>query len=69
MADMFYTLLIIWILWRIFGSSRVKTYVFNQHNYTPPKKKDDDVRVSYKKKKDSGASKDDGEYIDYEEIK
>jgi hypothetical protein len=69
MADMFYTLLIIWILWRIFGSSSVKRYVFNQHNHYQPKKKEDDVKVSYNKKSTGRKADDEGEYIDFEEIK
>jgi len=68
MGDFFYAILIVWILWRIFGGS-TKTYVFNQHNHTPPKKKESDVKVSYKKKDDVGKGNDEGEYIDYEEIK
>jgi hypothetical protein len=68
MADVFYTILIVWVLWRILGGS-TRTYVFHKHSHTTQQaKKDGDVSVSYKKpeekKPDSG-----GEYIDYEEIK
>jgi hypothetical protein len=67
MADIFYTILILWVLWRIFGGS-TRTYVFHKHTHTTQQKKENDVSVSYKKpeekKSDNG-----GEYIDYEEIK
>jgi hypothetical protein len=67
MADVFYTILIVWVLWRIFGSSG-KTVVFHQHHHAP-KKNEGDVSVSYKKDEAKSASGDKGEYIDYEEIK
>jgi hypothetical protein len=68
MADIFYTLLIIWVLWRIFGGS-AKSYVFHHHTHTTQKKKDGDVSVSYKKPDENGKPDKGGEYIDYEEIK
>jgi hypothetical protein len=70
MADIFYTLLIIWVLWRIFGGA-TKTYVFHQHRHQhdPPKKREGDVSVTYKKEEKKNKSGDSGEYIDYEEIK
>ena len=67
MADVFYTILVVWVLWRIFGGT-TKTYVFNQRNHTPPKK-EGDVSVSYKKQEDKEKHDDGGEYIDYEEVK
>jgi hypothetical protein len=68
MADVFYTILIVWVLWKIFGSSG-RTYVFNQHNNTAPKKKEGDVSVSHKAESNKSKDGDKGEYIDYEEIK
>jgi hypothetical protein len=67
MADVFYTILVVWVLWKIFGGS-AKTYVFHQHNNAPPKK-DGNVSVSYKKTEDKGKADGGGEYIDYEEVK
>ena len=66
MADVFYTILIVWVLWKIFGKSSVKTYSSNHQQAS--KKKEGETTVSYDKKKNNKQN-DDGEYIDYEEIK
>jgi len=68
MRDVFYTLLVIWILWRIIDAvNSTKSRSRNQQaqndgrvgettiSYTPPERQ---------KKK----SPDDGEYVDYEEV-
>lgn len=69
MKDVFYTLLVIWVVWRIIdGLNAARTRSRNQQassngregettiSYTPPERT---------KKK----SPDDGEYVDYEEVK
>ena len=68
MADVFYTILVVWVLWRIFGGSSAKTQQFNQHNYTQPRRPEGEVKITSQKKSEKG-SRDDGEYVDYEEIK
>lgn len=69
MADIFYTILIIWVLWRIFGGS-VKTHVVHHHQYKQPDKKDGEIRISsYDKKDEKEKTRNEGEYVDYEEIK
>jgi hypothetical protein len=73
MQEIFFTILVVWILFRIFGRAKVAhTYTFTQNNYNKPEeKKKEDVKVDYippaggQKKKDG----DDGEYVDYEEVK
>jgi hypothetical protein len=67
MADVFYTILVVWVLWKIFGRSSVKTQVFH-HHYTETKK-EGEIKISKvpdarKKSPDS-----EGEYTDYEEVK
>ncbi len=74
MRDVFFTLLVIWVLWRIFGSfSRSKgSFTFNtqNNNYSEPKKKEGEVTLD---NPNLGASKKNknevGEYVDFEEIK
>ena len=68
MADLFYTVLIIWVLWRIFGSS-ARTTVFNKHSYNPPTKQEGEVTITSTSKTDQDKNTDKGEYVDYEEIK
>jgi hypothetical protein len=66
MKDIFYTILVAWIVWRIYMSfSRSKSTTQN----TSSSKKDGKTTVDFipqnKKKKDF----DDGDYVDYEEVK
>lgn len=72
MRDFFYTLLIVWILYKIFGKARIVHSSFTnvQNNYPPPEqKKEGEIKVECisdqeKKKKDNNI-----EDVDYEEIK
>jgi hypothetical protein len=46
MADLFYTVVVIWLLWRIFGGT-TKHHVFHQHRYEKPeKKKEGEITVT-----------------------
>ncbi len=67
MADIFYNVLIIWVLWQIFGRSR--THVIHHHQYSQPKSKDGEVRISQQNTTQKTKSKDEGEYVDFEEVK
>ena len=73
MQEIFFTILVIWILFRIFGrTSFTTTYTFNQNNYHPrEEKKKDDVKIDHIPRKDEQKKKggDEGEYTDFEEIK
>jgi len=66
MADIFYTILIVWVLWRIFGSSSVKTHVFH-HNFSETKK-EGEVKVSRISEREKKSSDNAGEYVDYEDL-
>ena len=68
MADLFYTVLIIWVLWRIFGGSS-KSTVYQRQQYEQPKKQEGEVTISATSKADQQKSAERGEYVDYEEIK
>ena len=66
MKDVFYTILVVWILWRIFASFS-KSKPTNQT--TSSSKKDGETTVDFipnsKKKKEFN----EGDYVDYEDIK
>lgn len=64
MADVFYTILIVYVLWRIFGGT-TKSHVY--HHYTPPKN-EGDVTVSQNKKTEIKNPSEHGEYVDFEEL-
>jgi len=67
-ADLFYTILIVWVLWRIFGGS-AKTTVYHKHSYQQPKKEEGEVTISSTTQTDQDKNSDHGEYVDFEEVK
>ncbi|MCU0434896.1 MAG: DUF4834 family protein [Bacteroidia bacterium] len=72
MQELFYTILVGWILWRILSPSRAGNapssgqyyYQQNTHHHHHNKDKVQPPQASQK-----GRNNDDGEYVDYEEIK
>lgn len=66
MRDVFYTILVVWVLWRIVHS--VNAYKRNNTNPSP-----NDTRgkttVDYVPPKKKSVADNEGEYVDYEEIK
>ena len=71
MQEIFFTILVIWILFRIFGRASVAhNYTFTQNNYHKnEEKKKPEVRIDHIEGKSQGKKNDDGEYVDYEEVK
>lgn len=71
MLDLFYTVLIIWVLWKIFGGSR-KVYVYHKNYYrneNPGAGQTAHPPVDQNKKNQSSVPDSVGEYIDFEEVK
>ncbi|MES2837234.1 MAG: DUF4834 family protein [Bacteroidota bacterium] len=78
MQEFLLTLVVVFVLFRIFGKSRVQSstnyYTFNQNNFTKketPKQPDGKVRIDKMPNANSSKSNtnDSGDYVDYEEIK
>jgi hypothetical protein len=68
MRDIFYTVLVVWIIWRIFNSvSNMKTRTSSNGSATA--KRPGETTVDYIPPKNTGKYDDSGEYVDYEEIK
>ena len=69
MRDVFFTILAVWVVYRIWnGIQSVNTRAGN--NPGPgPARKDGSVSVDYIPPKQKNKNDDDGEYVDYEEIK
>lgn len=70
MQELFFTLLIIWLLFRIFGNKTVHrsfTFKMNKHE---AENREEKVKVNYvpPKNKSNADSKTQGEYIDYEDL-
>ena len=72
MRDVFYTILVVWIVWRVldsissYGSKRGT----NVNNTSPKNKRNvGETSVDYVPPVKKNINADEGEYVDYEEIK
>lgn len=69
MRDLFYTILVVWILWRILNSIsayKSKQSARAQSDYTP---KQGETKIEYVPPQKKKMPDDEGEYVEYEEIK
>jgi hypothetical protein len=75
MQEFFFTILAIWVIWRLFSSfsgSKPASRTYQQTNnnyYSEPKKQEGEVRIETKVSPESKIPPTEGEYVDYEEIK
>ena len=71
MRDTFFTIMVVWLVWKIYNSFRSHSYSGNtQHNFDTGRNKQEEIHIEDLSKKNSKKkNKNDGEYIDYEEIK
>jgi hypothetical protein len=70
MEDVFYTILIVWIIWKVMSS--INSISSKDANRTAQKtaSKEGETTIDYvPPKKKSRGGNDEGEYVDYEEIK
>ena len=68
MRDVFYTVLVVWIIWRVLNS--VNVYRAKQSNpQPPPSRKEGETTVDFVPPTKKTINDDAGEYVDYEEIK
>lgn len=68
MKDIFYTILVVWIIWRILDSlNLIRTK--NSAAKSASGKRPGETTVDYIPPKSKGKFEDSGEYVDYEEIK
>lgn len=71
MRDVFYTILVVWIIWRIYTSISVyKTrQATNTDTTTSNNRKAGETHVDYIPPTKKKLNDDDGEYVDFEEVK
>ncbi len=72
MRDAFYTILVVWIIWRIVNT--YNSYTARQHNdadnsFGQRNNEDGKTTVTYNPPASKKISDDEGEYVDFEEIK
>jgi hypothetical protein len=65
MKDVFFTILAIWVVWRIMESIKGSS----KKEFNGQKKYEGEVTVEYRPPSKKDKDDKDGEYIDYEEIK
>ena len=68
MKDIFYTLLVAWILWRIFSSVNAHRAKRTSQQQTTSKK-EGETTVNFVPPKKKNVGNDEGEYVDYEDVK
>ena len=72
MKDVFYTILVVWIIWKVIGvftfysSAKAKFTAGRQRNPDQPEGK---TSIKYSPTTEQKISDDEGEYVDFEEIK
>jgi hypothetical protein len=68
MRDLFYTILIVWVVWRILNSvNTMRAKKTSAGNMSA--KKTGETTVNYVPPKKKSPGNDEGEYVEYEEIK
>jgi len=68
MRDLFYTILVVWIIWRIVSS--INAYKSKHPKNSPhSKRKEGETSVDYIPPSKKKINDDEGEYVDYEEMK
>lgn len=68
MRDVFYTILVVWIIWRILNA--VSIYKSGQANTTQQnQRKEGETTVDFVPPSKKKISDDEGEYVDFEEMK
>ena len=67
MRDFFFTILTIWVIWRIIDGLKGGR-PSNTDNYTQTRK-EGEVKVEYQPPKNGSKDSEGGEYVDYEEVK
>lgn len=69
MRDIVWTIIIIWLVWKVYNAfiSKAKTQPINQKKYQ--QKREGEVRIDKNVNQNSHFNPNDGEYVDYEEIK
>ncbi len=79
MQEFFFTVLIIWVIWKLYGAfagsgsrtTGTRTYQQNNHHhyYQKQPKQEGEVRIEKKASPESKIPPTEGEYVDYEDIK
>jgi hypothetical protein len=70
MRDAFYTILTVWIIWRIIGAfSTYGNKRGSANNYPENKTEEGKTTIKHTPPTSKKISDDEGEYVDYEEIK
>ena len=68
MKDIFYTILVVWVVWRIFSSVNAHRIKKNTQQQASSKK-EGETTVNFVPPKKKNPGDDEGEYVEFEDIK
>jgi hypothetical protein len=69
MRDVFYTLLVVWIIWRIMNGVNVVRGKQSTSAQPTSSKKEGETTINFVPPKKQSVADNEGEYVDYEEVK
>ena len=69
MRDVFYTLLVVWIIWRIISGVNVIRAKTSAPSQPSSSRKEGETKVDFVPPKKKSVADSEGEYVEYEEIK
>ncbi len=70
MRDVFFTIMVVWLVYKIYNSLKsAKTVVFQKHEHHHYKNEEGKVSVQQNGPAKNKTTANEGEYVDYEEIK
>lgn len=69
MRDLIWTVIVIWLVWKIYDMFKRIPKKVNNNTSNTKHRKEGEVKVETARKQKNFFDKDDGEYVDYEEVK
>lgn len=69
MRDIVWTVIIVWVVWKIYNAFTAKSKTQNANEKNRQNRKEGDVKIDKNVNSSSRFNPNDGEYVDYEEIK
>lgn len=69
MRDIVWTVIIVWVVWKIYSAFTTKSKTQNTTTGSHQTRKEGDVKIDKNVNSKTHFNSNDGEYVDYEEIK
>jgi len=69
MRDIVWTVIVVWLVWKIYNAFALKPKAQQSNSNTTYQRKEGEVKIDKNVKQKPHFNSNDGEYVDYEEIK